>query len=178
MDAKNRNVTPKASPEPRRRPPAAGKGRPRGAKNKKSQAQKLAEARERTLKLELEGDVSEFFQKLTVKSYTWRENMRRKMEDPKHGTDPRMVDQCLKYALGTPRKQQPIETGKRSLVFISEGGLPWDPALDPMREQERAAIAAQQAQEKMEAAAAERKRQGLEPDPDDDEDPDAPELVR
>src|SRR5690242_10198394 len=95
MDAKNRNVTPKASPEPRRRPPAAGKGRPRGAKNKKSQAQKLAEARERTLKLELEGDVSEFFQKLTVKSYTWRENMRRKMEDPKHGTDPRMVDQCL-----------------------------------------------------------------------------------
>jgi len=176
MDAKNRNVTPKASPEPRRRPPAAGKGRPRGAKNKKSQAQKLAEARERTLKLELEGDVSEFFQKLTVKSYTWRENMRRKMEDPKHGTDPRMVDQCLKYAIGTPRKQQPVETGKRSLVFISEGGLPWEN--DPMKHQEARAIAAQQAQEKMEAAAAERKLQGLEPDPDDDEDPDAPELVR
>jgi hypothetical protein len=135
-----------------------------------------ATARERALKLELEGDISELFQKLTVKSYTWRENMRRKMEDPKHGTDPRMVDQCLKYALGTPRKQQPIETGKRSLVFISEGGLPWEN--DPMKHQEARAIAAQQAQEKMEAAAAERKLQGLEPDPDDDDDPDAPELVR
>ncbi len=43
------------------RPPAAGKGRPRGAKNKKTQAEKLAEARERALKLELEGDVSEFW---------------------------------------------------------------------------------------------------------------------
>jgi hypothetical protein len=85
----------------------------------------------------------------------------------------------LAYAYGTPDKMQPEEsTKKRSLVYISEGGLPWDPALDPMREQEAAAIRAQQAQEKMEAAAAERKRQGLEPDPDDDEDPDAPELVR
>jgi hypothetical protein len=46
-----------------------------------------------------------------------------------------------------------------------------------MAAQEAAAIAAQQAQEKIEAAAAERKLQGLEPDPDDD-DPDAPELVR
>src|SRR6266446_5997338 len=177
MDAKNRKVTsPEAPPKPRRRPPAAGKGRPRGAKNKKTQAQKLAEARERALKFELEGDVSEFFQKLTVKSYTWRENMRRKMEDPKHGTDPRMVDQCLKYAVGTPRKQQPVETRKRSLVFISEGGLPWEN--DPMKDQEARAIAAQQAQDKIEAAAAERKLQGLEPGPDDDEDTDAPELVR
>jgi len=41
-----------------------------------------------------------------------------------------------------------------------------------------AAIAAQQAQDKIEAAAAERKLQGLEPNPEDDEDPDAPELVR
>jgi hypothetical protein len=56
MDANNRKVAPEASSEPRR-PPAAGKGRPRGAKNKKTQAQKLAEARERALKLELEGDV-------------------------------------------------------------------------------------------------------------------------
>ena len=176
MDANNRKVTPEASPEPRRRPPAAGKGRPRGAKNKKTQAQKLAEARERALKLELEGDVSEFFQKLTVKSYTWRENMRKKMEHKITGTDPRMVDQCLKYAVGTPRKQQPIETGKRSLVFIAEGGLPWEN--DPMKDQEARAIAAQQAQDKIEAAAAERKRQGLEPDPDDDDGPDAPEIVR
>ena len=102
--------------------------------------------------------------------------MRKKMEHKITGTDPRMVDQCLKYAVGTPRKQQPVETGKRSLVFISEGGLPWEN--DPMKHQEARAIAAQQAQEKMEAAAAERKLQGLEPDPDDDEDPDAPELVR
>jgi len=158
------------------RPPAAGKGRPRGAKNKKTQAQKLAEARERALKLELEGDVSEFFQKLTVKSYTWRENMRKKMEHKITGTDPRMVDQCLKYAVGTPRKQQPVETGKRSLVFISEGGLPWQN--DPMVQQQRAAIAAQKRQEEIEAMAAERKLRGLEADPDDDEDPDAPELVR
>ncbi len=88
----------------------------------------------------------------------------------------RRVDLCLKYALGTPWKQQPVETGKRSLVFISEGGLPWEN--DPMAKQEAAAIAAQLAQEKIEAAAAERKLQGLEPDPEDDEDPDAPELVR
>ena len=47
-----------------------------------------------------------------------------------------------------------------------------------MREQERAAIAAQQAQDKIDAAAVERKLQGLEPDPDDDEDPDALQLVR
>ncbi len=86
MDAKNRKVTsPEAPPKPRRRPPAAGKGRPKGSKNKKTQAQKLAEAQERALKLELEGDVSEFFQKLTVKSYTWRENMRKKMSMPSTG---------------------------------------------------------------------------------------------
>ena len=98
------------------------------------------------------------------------------MEHNITGTDPRMVDQCLKYAVGTPRKQQPVETGKRSLVFISEGGLPWQN--DPMAEQERAAIAAQKRQEEIEAAAAERKLLGLEADPDDDEDPNAPELVR
>jgi hypothetical protein len=73
-----------------------------------------ATARERALKLELEGDISELFQKLTVKSYTWRENMRKKMEHRITGTDPRMIDQCLKYALGTPRKQRPVETGRRS----------------------------------------------------------------
>jgi hypothetical protein len=175
MDANNRKVTPEASPEPRRRPPPPERPS-RGAKNKKTQAQKLAEARERAQKLELEGDVSEFFQKLTVKNYTWRENMRKKMEHKITGTDPRMVDQCLKYAVGTPRKQQPVETGKRSLVFIAEGGLPWEN--DPMKEQEAKAIAAQQAQDKIEAVAAERKLQGLEPDPDDDEDPNAPQLVR
>jgi len=63
-----------------------------------------------------------------------------------------------------------------SLSFISERGLPW--LNDPMKEQEAKAIAAQQAQQKIEAAAAERKLRGLEPDPDDDEDPDTPELVR
>jgi hypothetical protein len=98
------------------------------------------------------------------------------MEHKITGTDPRMVDQYLKYAVGTPRKQQPVETGKWSLVFIAEGGLPWEN--DPMKDQEARAIAAQQAQDKIEAAAAERKRQGLEPDPDDDEDPNAPQLVR
>src|SRR6266849_10523538 len=56
MDAHTGKAAPsETAPKPRRRPPAAGKGRPRGAKNKKTQAQMLAEARERTLKLELEG---------------------------------------------------------------------------------------------------------------------------
>ena len=82
----------------------------------------------------------------------------------------------LAYAYGTPDKMKPEESGKRSLVFIGENGLPWEN--DPMAQQEAAAIAAQQAQDKLEAAAAERKLQGLEPDPDDDEDPNAPQLVR
>ena len=47
-----------------------------------------------------------------------------------------------------------------------------------MAKQEAAAIAAQLAQEKIEAAAAERKLRGMPEDPLDDEDPDAPELVR
>src|SRR6266852_5168426 len=142
MDAQTGKVVPpEAPPKPRRRPPAAGKGRPRGAKNKKTQAQKLAEARERTLKLELEGDVSEFFQKLTVKNYTWRENMRKKMEHAQHGTDVRRVELCLKYAVGTPRKQQPAESGRKSLNFVTSRGLPWQS--DPMAQQEREAIAAQ-----------------------------------
>ena len=80
------------------------------------------------------------------------------------------------YGYGTPDKMQPEESKKRSLVFISEGGLPWEN--DPMKDQEARAIAAQQTQEKLEAAAQERKLQGPELDPDDDEDPDAPELVR
>jgi hypothetical protein len=105
-----------------------------------------------------------------------RRLLERALEHKITGTDPRMVDQCLKYAVGTPRKQQPVETGKRSLVFIAEGGLPWEN--DPMKDQEARPIAAQQAQDKIEAAAAERKRQGREPDPDDDDDPDAPQLVR
>jgi hypothetical protein len=82
----------------------------------------------------------------------------------------------LAYAYGTPDKMKPEESGRRSLVFISENGLPWEN--DPMAKQEAAAIAAQQAQDKIEAAAADRERQGLEPDPDDDEDPNAPQLVR
>src|SRR5882724_11017904 len=82
----------------------------------------------------------------------------------------------LAYAYGTPDKMKPEESGRRSLVFIGENGLPWEN--DPMAKQEADAIAAQKAQEKLEAAAAKRKLQGLEPDPDDDEDPDAPELVR
>jgi hypothetical protein len=82
----------------------------------------------------------------------------------------------LAYAYGTPDKMKPDESGKRSLVFIAEDGLPWQN--DPMAAQEAAAIAAQQAQDKIEAAAAERKLQALEPDPGDDEDPDTPALVR
>jgi hypothetical protein len=82
----------------------------------------------------------------------------------------------MAYGYGTPDKMKPEESKKRSLVFISEGGLPWEN--DPLKEQEAKAIAAQQVQDQIEAAAAERKRQGLEPDPDDDEDPNAPELVR
>jgi hypothetical protein len=82
----------------------------------------------------------------------------------------------LAYAYGTPDKMKPEESGRRSLVFIGENGLPWEN--DPMAKQEADAIAAQKAQEKLEAAAQERKLQGLELDPDDDEDPDAPELVR
>ena len=83
----------------------------------------------------------------------------------------------LAYAYGTPDRMKPEESGRRSLVFIGENGLPWEN--DPMAKQEAAAIAAQQAQDKIEAAAAERKLQGLEPDdPDDDEDPDALQLVR
>jgi hypothetical protein len=82
----------------------------------------------------------------------------------------------MAYGYGTPDKMQPEESKQRSLVFISEGGLPWEN--DPLKEQEAKAIAAQQAQDQIEAAAAERKRQGLEPDPDDDEDPNAPQLVR
>src|SRR6266849_6572281 len=175
MDAQTGRALPEPPPKPRRRPPAAGKGRPRGAKNKKTQAQKLAEARERTLKLELEGDVSEFFQKLTVKNYTWRENMRKKMEHAQHGTDVRRVELCLKYAVGTPRKQQPAESGRKSLNFVTSRGLPWQS--DPMAKQEADAIAALEAQEKIEAAAAERKLQGMPEDPIDDEDPDAPQLV-
>jgi hypothetical protein len=74
------------------------------------------------------------------------------------------------------RAKLPEESQKRSLVIISQRGLPWEN--DPMAQQEKEAIAAQREQEKLDAAAAERKSQGLKADPDDDDDPDAPELVR
>jgi hypothetical protein len=82
----------------------------------------------------------------------------------------------LAYAYGTPDKMKPDESGRRSLVFIGENGLPWQN--DPMAAQEAVAIAAQQAQDKIEAAAAERKLQEVEPDPGEDDDPDTPVLVR
>ena len=161
----------------RRRPPAAGKGRLRGSRNKKTKAQKLAEARERTEKVELEKDVSEFFRKLTVENYKWRENMRKKMEDEITGTDPRMVELCLKYALGTPLKQQPPQASRKALYFVGKHGLPWEH--DPMAEQERKAIAALEARRETERAAAEQKLQGLREDqPDDEDEGESPEVVR
>ncbi len=82
----------------------------------------------------------------------------------------------LAYAYGTPDRMKPEESGRRSLVFIGENGLPWEN--DPMAKQEAGAIAGQKAQEAIEAAAAERKLQSRSEDSSDDKDPDTPELVR
>jgi len=62
----------------------------------------------------------------------------------------------MAYGYGTPDRMQPEDSKKRSLVFISQGGLPWEN--DPMKGQEATVIAAQ-AQEKIEATAAQRKLQ-------------------
>jgi hypothetical protein len=174
MDAQTvQAVVTEPTQKSRRKSPPPGPGRPKGSKNKKAQAQKLAEARERAMQAELEKDVSDFFKKLTVENYTWRENMRKKMEHAQHGTDVRLVDLCLKYALGTPRKMEPVASDAGRMNFVDRKGLPWLPENDPMREQEEEALAGQAVQEKIDAAARQRKLSGAAAGPKDDY-----ELVR
>ena len=59
---------------------------------------------------------------------------------------------------------------------MARKGLPW--LNDPMAAQEAEAIAAQQAQEKLESTARQPQPQGAAQDPSDDEDPDTPVVVR
>jgi len=212
MDAKNPKMpSPEASPKPKltvptgpaaaaapppkkhnRRPPAAGKGRPKGAKNRRTKAQDIADAVAAATPTPRQESMDEVIDKilgLTMpspvkingKAVDMRDRLARYLAgDP----DVRFTSEQVRiftflfaHRNGTPQKKEPAGSKKRSLSFISEGGLPW--LNDPMKEQEAKAIAAQQAQQKIEAAAAERKLQGLEPDdPDDDEDPDALQLVR
>jgi len=175
----------------RPRPPAAGKGRRAGSKNKISKATLpglLAAAGARNERHEDIRAISRDILGLDSLARTGKISsngvaVRQYCADVIAGTKKispervALIRLFMAYGYGTPDKMKPEESKKRSLVFIAEGGLPWEN--DPMKDQEARAIAAQQAQDKIEAAAAERKLQGLEPDdPDDDEDPDALELVR
>jgi hypothetical protein len=92
-------------------------------------------------------------------------------------------------SLGRPRGRAHLDPGGLFLQPKGDAAIPIAPAPavdgldhDLLREigdgHRHVAFAAQQAQDKIEAAAAERKLQGLEADRDDDEDLDAPQLVR
>jgi len=145
------------SPEPVSEPegqpletPAARKGRSTGSKNKVTKATLPKILADRELqRQESVRKIARDIQKTLLGEAT--------MSPERIALLRLLLRLMMAYGYGTPdRMMQPEDSKKRSLVFISQGGLPWEN--DPMKGQEATVIAAQ-AQEKIEATAAQRKLQ-------------------